>query len=133
MLKVIGDAIQAQLEGLGKFKAVEQGFSQRALQSPPSAVYFLVSDEGIVDEPAVTRKLTYEIALLINYTDPVKAQEQMEATIDDVRSLFTLWEPVESGCQPSSVTNIRYEGVEGTLLIYSARVALEVYPQTINA
>ena len=133
MLTTIGNAIKARLEGLGTFKVVERGFSKRALQSPPSAVFFLADDEEVVDDPEVTRRLIYEVALLVSYLDPAKGQEQMEAIIDAVRPQFVQWEPVEKGCEPAKVPRIRYEGVEDTLLIYSARITMEVYPQTIDS
>lgn len=131
MLKVIGDAIQARLEGLGMFKAVERGFSKRALQSPPSAVFFLYDDEQVTDSPYAMRKLTYEIALLASYIDPVKGQALMDELIDGVRPAFTEWLPVTPGCLPVSVTRIRYEGVEDTLLIYTIRVTMQVVPEKI--
>lgn len=131
MLKVIGDAIQARLEGLGMFKAVERGFSKRALQSPPSAVFFLYDDEQVTDSPYAMRKLTYEIALLASYIDPVKGQALMDALVDGVRPAFTDWLPVTPGCLPVSVTRIRYEGVEDTLLIYTIRVTMQVVPEKI--
>lgn len=133
MLTTIGNAIKARLEGLGVFKVVERGFSKRALQSPPSAVFFLADDEEVVDDPAVTRRLVYEVALLVSYLDPAKGQEQMEAIIDAVRPQFVQWDPVGKGCEPAKVPRIRYEGVEDTLLIYSARITMEVYPQTIDS
>lgn len=131
MLKVIGDAIQARLEGLGMFKAVERGFSKRALQSPPSAVFFLYDDEQVTDSPYAMRKLTYEIALLASYIDPVKGQAMMDALVDSVRPAFIEWLPVTPGCLPASVTRIRYEGVEDTLLIYTIRVTMQVVPEKI--
>jgi hypothetical protein len=130
MLAGLRAAIKARLEDAYPFRAVESGFSQRALQSPPAAVFFLVSDTKQADEPAVTRVLTYEIALLVSYTDPVKAQEQIEEMLDMVRPSFTGWLPAETGCQPMSVPEFRFQGVEGTLLIYTGRVTIEVYPDT---
>jgi len=132
MLTIIGDAIKARLEGLGLFKVVEKGFSKRALQSPPSAVFFLVDDAEGTDTPDVTRKLTYEIALLVSYIDPVKALTQMEAIIDAVRPSFIGWEPLPLGCLQASVPRIRYEGVEDTLLIYTARLTVPVFPKLIG-
>jgi hypothetical protein len=132
MLAAIGNAIKARLEGLGTFKVVERGFSKRALQSPPSAVFYLYSDESVTDDPESARKLTYEIALLVSYLDPEKGQVAMDELIDAVRPAFTRWEPVEKGSEEASIPRIRWEGVEDSLLIYSARVTLDVYPLTID-
>jgi hypothetical protein len=131
MLATLRPAIKARLEYAYAFKAVEPSFTQRALQSPPSAVFFLLSDEEVVNSPAVTRRLTYEVALLVSYIDPARGQEEMDAIIDAVRPAFIEWEPAAKGCQPASIPRIRYEGVEDTLLIYSARVTMEVYPNTL--
>jgi hypothetical protein len=128
MLADLRAAIKARLEAAYAFRAVESGFSQRVLQSPPSAAFFLVSDQGQADEPAVARVLTYEVALLVSYTDPVKAQEHVEEMLDMVRQSFTGWLPAEAGCQPMSVPEFRFQGVEGTLLIYTGRMSIEVYP-----
>lgn len=131
MLSDLRSAIKARLESAYPFRVVEAGFSQRALQSPPAAVFFLVSDKGLFDEPTMTRVLTYEVALLVSYTDPVKAQDHVEEMIDMVRQSFTGWMPTEKGCQPASVPEFRFQGVEGTLLIYTARMTIEVYPATL--
>ena len=82
MLAQLRADIKAKLEGAYPFRIVEPGFSQRALQSPPAAVFVLTKDGKVCDEPEVVRKLIYEIALLVNYTDPVKAQIEMESIID---------------------------------------------------
>lgn len=131
MLADLRTAIKARLAEAYPFRVVEAGFSQRALQSPPAAVFFLATDKGQFDEPTVTRLLTYEIALLVSYTDPVKAQEQAEEMIDRVRQSFTGWMPAEFGCQPASVPEFRFQGIEGTLLIYTGRMTIEVYPDTL--
>lgn len=131
MLAELRTAIKARLETAYPFRVVEAGFSQRVLQSPPAAVFFLVADTGLADEPAITRVLTYEIALLVSYTDPVKAQEQVEEMLDRVRPSLTGWLPEEAGCQPASVPEFRFQGVEGTLLIYTGRMTIEVYPDTL--
>lgn len=130
MLAELRTAIKARLESAYPFRVVEAGFSKRVLQSPPAAVFFLVSDKGQFDEPAITRVLTYEMALLVSYTDPVKAQEQVEEMLDMVRQSFTGWLPSEVGCQPASVPELRFEGIDGTLLIYTGRMTIEVYPDT---
>lgn len=132
MLTIIGEAIKARLEGLGLFKVVEKGFSKRALQSPPSAVFFLYSDEVATDTPSATRRLTWEVALLVSYLDPVKGQAAMDGLIDAFRPAFTNWRPVPVGCLPASVPRIRYEGVEDTLLIYTARITMDVFPATFT-
>lgn len=131
MLTILGDAIKARLEGLGLFKVVEKGFSKRALQSPPSAVFFLLDDERVTDSPYSMRQLTWEIALLVSYLDPVKGQAFMDDLIDAVRATFSDWLPVSAGCLPSAVPRIRYEGVEDTLLIYTARVTMQAVPGKI--
>jgi len=130
MLKTLGEAIKARLEGLEVFKAVEQGFSKRALQSPPSAVFFLYDDEEVANKP-VTRKLTWEIALLVSYLDQVKGQALMHDLIDTVRPAFIGWLPVTAGCLPTAAPRFRYEGVEDTLLIYTGRVTMQVVPEKI--
>lgn len=132
MLKIIGDAIKARLESLGLFKVVEKGFSKRSLQSPPSAVVFLVDDDAVTDSPSSIRRLTWEVAMMVSYIDPVKSQAAMEDIIDAVRPAFTQWEAVAIGCLPASVSRIRYEGVEETLLIYTARITTGVFPNTVG-
>lgn len=132
MLAMIGEAIKVRLEGLGLFKVVEKGFSKRALQSPPSAVFFLYSDEMATDTPSPTRRLTWEVALLVSYIDPVKGQTAMDGLIDAVRPAFTKWLAAPVGCLPASVPRIRYEGIEDTLLIYSARITMDVFPATFT-
>jgi hypothetical protein len=131
MLNTIGEAIKARLEGLGKFNVVEKGFSKRVLQSPPSAVFFLVEDERAADSPYITRLLTWEIALLAGYLDPVKGQTLMDDLVDAIPPAFTGWRAVTSGCLPATVSRIRYEGVEDSLLIYTARVTMQVVPENI--
>lgn len=130
MLAELRTAIKTRLETTYPFRVVEAGFSQRVLQSPPAAVFFLVDDDKITDEPEVDRSLVYEIALLVSYTDPVKAQEQIEDIIDAVRKSLTGWLPSDTGCEPASVPKFRFQGVEGTLLIYTGRMTIEVYPDT---
>jgi len=132
MLATIGGAIKARLEGLAVFNVVEKGFSKRALSSPPSAVYFLVNDEMATDTPSPTRRLTWEVALLVSYLDPVKGQATMDGLIDAVRPAFTKWIAVPVGCLPASVPRIRFEGTEDTLLIYSARITMDVFPAAIT-
>jgi len=131
MLEDLRDAIKARLEAAYPFHIVEAGFSQRALQSPPAAVFFLTADRGKNDEPTVDRVLSYEIALLVSYADPVKAQAQMEDIIDAVRAALTGWLAAATGCEEASVPEFRFHGVEGTLLIYTASVTIEVYPATL--
>jgi hypothetical protein len=128
MLADLRTAIKARLAATYPFRVVEAGFSQRALQSPPAAIFFLLEDDRVADDPAMDRSLTYEIALLVSYTDPVKAQEQIEEIIDAVRDGITGWKPLATGVEPASVPKFRYQGVEGTLLIYTGRMTIEVYP-----
>ena len=132
MLATIAAAIKTRLEDLGQFKVVERGFSKRALQSPPSAVFFLAEDVMRSDKPSPTRTLAWDIALLVSYLDPVKGQETMETLIDLVRPAFTDWRPVAVGCLPSSVPQIRFEANEDTLLVYSVRVTMDVFPNIIT-
>lgn len=131
MLTTIGAAIKARLESLGVFKVVEQGFSRRAISSPPSAVFFLGSDDEVVNTPYVTRKLTWEIALLVSYLDTAKGLAEMNVLIDAVRPALIGWQPVAAGCLPTASPSIRYEGVEDTLLIYTIRVTMQVVPEKI--
>jgi hypothetical protein len=132
MLGTIAAAITARLEGLTVFKVVERGFSKRALQSPPSAVFYLAEDQIRTDKPSPTRTLAWDIALLVSYLDPVRGQETMETLIDLVRPAFTNWRPVAAGCLPASVPHIRFEANEDTLLVYSVRVTMDVFPNTIT-
>jgi len=131
MLTTLGGAIKARLEGLEVFKAVDQGFSQRAISTPPSAVFFLSSDEEKVNTPYITRTLTWEIALLVSYLDPVKGLAQMNGLVDAVRPAFIHWLPVPAGCLPTAVPTVRYERVEDTLLIYTVRVTMQAVPGKI--
>lgn len=131
MLAELRAAIKAKLESTHAFRAVEAGFSRRVLQSPPSAAFFLVIDQKVADDPTVARVLTYEIALLVGYADPEKAQEQIEDIVDAVRGALTGWLPAEHGCGPATVPEFKFHGVEGTLLIYTGRMTIEVYPETL--
>ena len=131
MLSDLRGAIKDRLESAYPFRIVEAGFSQRALQTPPSAVFFLAADKKQVDLPTQARMLAYDIAFLVNYTDPVKAQEEMEDIIDAVRDSLTEWLPADSGCEEASVPEFQFHGVEGTLLIYTGRMTIEVYPATL--
>ena len=132
MLTILGDAIKVRLEGLGIFKVVEQGFSQRVLKSPPSAVFFLAEDRRVKDSPYVMRLLAWDIALLVSFIDPSKAQPQMNDLIDAVRAAFSVWIPSVAGSKPTEVEIVRFEAVEDTLLIYTVRVTMEVIPEMIT-
>jgi len=132
MLSAIATAIKERLEGLAAFKVVERGFSRRALQAPPAAVFFLAADELRTDMPSATRRLEWDVVLLVSYLDPEKGQAAMETLIDQVRPAFTNWRPVAVGSLPASVPRIRFEATEDTLLIYSVRVVMDVFPNTIG-
>jgi len=131
MLETVADSLKATLEGTGLFNVVEQGFSRRALSSPPSAVFFMAEDGRVTDSPYITRKLSWDIALMVSYIDPVKAHEKMNTIIDELRETLSEWRPTERGSLPSTVERIDFEVVEDTLLIYSARVAMQVVPANI--
>ena len=132
MLDIIAAAIKARLEEIGGFNTVAQGFSKRALQSPPSAVFFLVEDRDVPDAPMITRHLFWHIALVVSYIDQVKAQEAINGHIDAVRTAFGGWVPVPRGCRPCTVPEVRFEAVEDTLLLYTVQVAMQVVPVKIT-
>lgn len=132
MLAKIAAEMKAHLESLGVFNVVEQGFSEQALAVPPSAVFFLDGDKGTATSPYVARTLGWNIILLVSFLDPVSAHEQMNNLIDTVRDAFIGWRPSESGNKPSEVEYIDYETVENTLLVYKARVTIEVFPEKFS-
>lgn len=132
MLDIIAAAIKARLEEIGGFNTVAHGFSKRALQSPPSAVFFLVEDREVPTAPMVTRDLSWHIALVVSYIDPDRAQETITGHIDAVRIAFSGWVPVPRGSRPCTVPEIRFEAVEDTLLIYTVQVAMQVVPVKIT-
>lgn len=131
MLSTIGTAIKARLEGLGLFNLVEQGFSQRALSAPPSAVFFLAANRRVKESPYVVRELEWNVALLTSYLDPAKAHAAMNERIDAVLPLFSGWIPTAAGSKPCVVGDIRFEAAEDTLLIYTVPVTVEVIPEMI--
>ena len=65
VLDIIAAAIKARLEETAVFKAVDQGFTQRVLKSPPSAVFFLGEDNRVQDDPYTVRETTWHIALMV--------------------------------------------------------------------
>jgi hypothetical protein len=132
MLTTIAAAIKTRLEGLNLFKVVEESITKRALQSPPSAVFYLASDKKVADLPTSERELNWEIALIVNAMTPDKGQASANACIDAVRDAFTHWRAVTTGgIMPSSVSLIKLEGIENTLLVYSVRVDIRAIPNVV--
>ena len=132
MLNTLADAIKAHLELAYPFKTVDMGFTKRVLQSPPSAAFFLIDDEGVDDTRPYLRRLTWEIALLASYVDPVKGVREMHDIIDAVRPSFSEGGPVAAGCLPTAAPRFHCEGVEDTLLIYTGRVVMQAVPANIS-
>lgn len=130
MLDIIAAAIKARLEETAVFKAVDQGFTQRVLKSPPSAVFFLGEDNRVQDDPYTVRETTWHIALMVSNLDPAKGLDQMNGLIDTVRPAFTRWIPTD-GCKPCEVRSIRFEAVEDTLLIYTVALTMKVIAETV--
>lgn len=131
MLTTIGAAIKTRVESLSLFKVVEQGFSKRALSTPPSAVFFLAADRRVQESPYVVRELEWNVALLVSYLDPAKAHPAMDDRLDAVRQLFVGWVPTPAGSKPAVVGDIRFEAAEDTLLIYTVPLTLTVMPEMI--
>ncbi len=131
MLETVATALKARLEGLDLFNVVEQGFSRRVLSAPPSAVCFLVEDGRVKESPYVQRELVWNVALMVSFLEPEKAQTTMNGLIDAVRGALVEWIPVPAGAKPCVVGPIRFEAVEDTLLIYTVRVTMEVIPEMI--
>ena len=133
MIDEIGDAIVARLDGLGLFRLVEKTISAKALQVPPAVVVFLAYDRKVVDKPTVTRELGWDLLLLVPALGVGRGQKKMSSYIDNVRDAFVDWLPWDSGgVLPADVPEIRLEGIENTLLVYTIRVTMRVMPQIIK-
>ncbi|MDR3631716.1 MAG: hypothetical protein P4L42_15450 [Desulfocapsaceae bacterium] len=132
MIDKIAREIKARLKGLGLFKAVERTVTGKVLSSPPSAAMFLAYDRAVVSSPMVTRELGWDLVLLIPVLGADKGQGAAGACIDAVRAAFTGWRPWEGGTLPAEVPEIRMEGIEQTMLVYTARLTMKVIPAVID-
>lgn len=133
MIDRIAEAIEERLKGLGIFKAVERTVTAKILQSPPSAAVFLAVDREKFNKPTVTRTLAWDILVLVPAHGSGKGQKVAGDCIDAVRGAFILWRPwTTGGIMPAEVPEIRLEGIEQTMLVYTVRLAMEVMPELIT-
>lgn len=133
MLTKIADAIEAALVGTGQFRAVEQSISAGILRTPPSVAFFLAHDRGVVDTPMVTRELSWDLVLMTPALGADKGLAGAGQCIDTVRRTFSGWLPFETGgVLPATVPEIRLEGIEQTLLVYTVRLTMRVMPDIID-
>lgn len=132
MIDRIATEIEARLKSLGVFKAVERTVTASILKTPPSAALFLDSDRKVVDKPTATRDLHWDIVLMIPALGADKGKAMAGDCIDAVRDAFTDWQPwTTGGVLPSEVPEVRLEGVERTILVYTVRLTMRVMPEII--
>lgn len=133
MIEKISESIKTTLSGLGVFKKVEMTIGASVLSAPPSAAFFLALDRHVTDSPMVTRELSWDLVLMVPAAGPSKGQAGAGSIIDRVRGTFSCWLPFTTGgVLPSKVVDIRLEGIEATLLVYIARVTMQVMPDMIH-
>jgi hypothetical protein len=132
MIDQIAQEIETRLKGLGIFKAVERTVNAKVLQSPPSAAIFLAYDRKVADKPTITRELGWDLLLMIPAQGINKGQKAAGDCIDMVRDSFIGWRPWTSGgVLPAEVPEIRLEGIEQNMLVYTARITIQAMPQMI--
>jgi hypothetical protein len=129
MLNTIATAIEDRLRGLSLFKSVGQSITRQTLGMLPAAVFYLTADKKGTDRPSVSRELTWEINILISQSAVDQGQAKAMTCIDAVREAFSDWQAFPSGCLATSVPEISIVGVEDTLLIYSAKIEMRVFPE----
>jgi hypothetical protein len=126
MLQELGDNIQAELEGMGMFNAVERNLNKRTVQRPPAAVHYLNEDRMVTDRPTAKRELIWEIVLLAPAMGPDKGRTSINTLIDAVRDRFTGWQPRTGNCLPCSIPAIRLVGMEDNMLIYTVTLTMRL-------
>lgn len=132
MIDEIAEKIETRLKGLGIFKAVERTITANILQSPPAAAVFLAYDREIANKPSEQRELGWDIMLMIPALGAAKGTVLAGRCIDAVREAFVGWfVSGTGGVMPAKVPEVRLEGVERTVIVYSVRVTIEVFPATL--
>ncbi|MBU1564226.1 MAG: hypothetical protein KJ630_01190 [Proteobacteria bacterium] len=133
MIDAIANAIEGALKGLKIFKAVERTVNTKILQSPPSVAFFLAYDRQVANKPTATRDLGWDLLLMIPALGVGKGGKSAGDCIDTVRSAFIGWRPWTSGgVLPAEVPEIKLEGIEQTVLVYTARLTMRVMPDLIK-
>jgi hypothetical protein len=133
MIDRIAEAIEGRLKGLEIFKAVERTVTTKILQSPPSAALFLAYDREKTNTPTPTRTLGWDILVLIPAHGADRGQKTAGDCLDVVREAFINWRPwTGGGVLPMEVPEIRMEGIEQTMLVYTVRLTLDVMPANIK-
>jgi|GEM_PF-2935247 hypothetical protein len=128
---MIAAAIEAELNSLGLFKAVEKTVTAKTLKSPPTVAVYLASNRKEASKPTVTRNLGWDLVLVVSALGTDKGQAAAGDIVDAVSVAFTDWRPWTTGGVLPSEVDIVLEGTEGTLLIYTARVTMKVMPSMI--
>lgn len=132
MIDQIAQEIENTLKALGIFKAVERTVNTKILQSPPSVAVLYAGERQKENDPVV-RLLTWELLLMIPALGVGKGQKPAGDCIDLVRDTFINWLPFDTGgVLPAEVPDIKLEGIEQTLLVYTARMTMEVIPENIQ-
>lgn len=133
MIDWLAGEIETRLKSLGIFKAVDRTVTAKMLQAPPSAAVFLDADRRVVDDPTPKRELHWDIVLMFSAVGQDKGKALAGSCIDTVRDAFTGWlPPIRGGVMPAKVQEIRLEGIERTVLVYTGRVTMEVMPTIIQ-
>ena len=133
MITRIAGEIETRLTGLGLFKAVAQTVTAKVLQTPPAAAVFLAYDREVVDKPTVTRELGWDLLLMLPALGAGQGLAAAGSCIDAVRDAFVDWRPWQTGgVLPAKVPEIRMEGIEQTLLVYTVRLTMRVMPAMIT-
>jgi len=128
----IAEAIEAELKSLGLFKAVEKTVSAKVLQTPPSVAVYLASNRKAASKPTVTRELGWDLVLVMSALGADKGQAAAGDITDAVSVAFTDWRPWTTGGVLPSEVDIVLEGIEGTMLIYTARLTMKVMPEMLK-
>lgn len=132
MIDRIAGEIESRLKWLGIFKAVERTVNAKILQAPPSVAVLLAVDRERDNDPTVTRVLGWDLLLMIPALGAGKGQKSAGDLLDAVRDAFVNWLPWETGgVMPAEVPEIRLEGIEQTMLVYTVRLTMEVMPENI--
>lgn len=131
MIERIADAIEARLQGMGLFKAVEKTVTAKILKSPPSVAVFLAFDRMDTDKPTTTRLLVWDLLLTVSALGAKKGDDA-GSYLDAIRDAFIGWRPwTTGGVLPAEVPEIRMEGIEQTMLVYTVRLTMKVMPAII--
>jgi hypothetical protein len=129
MLNTIATAIEDRLKALSLFKSVGMSFTGKTMGLLPAAVFYLTADKKGTDRPSVSRDLVWEVDILVSQVAADQGQTKAMICIDAVREAFSDWQAFPSGCLATSVPEISIVGVEDTLLIYSAKIEMRVFPE----